>query len=41
MCAVERKLNAMLNRNEKLIEKLDRSKRHPSIRTFSHVPYKN
>ena len=39
MHAVERKLNAMVNKN--LINKLDRRKGHHLIRKFSHVPFNN
>ena len=39
--AVEWKFNAMGNKNKKVINKLDRSKRHFSIRKFSHVPFNN
>ena len=34
MCALEWKLNAMINKNKNLINKLDRSKCHPLIRKF-------
>ena len=37
--AVEWKLKAMINENENLINKLDRSKRHPLISKISHVPF--
>ena len=36
---VEWKLNAMVNRKKNLINKIDRSKYHPLIRKFSHVPF--
>ena len=38
MCALEGKLNAMINKNNKLINKPDCSKRHTLIRQLSHVP---
>ena len=38
MCALEWRLNAMINKKN-LISKLDRSKRHPLIRKYSHVPF--
>ena len=41
MCALEWKLNVMINKSKKLINKLDRSKHHPLIRKFSHVPICN
>ena len=41
MCALVSKLNAMVNKNKNLINKLDRSKRHPLIRKFSLVPFNN
>ena len=41
MHAVEWKRNAMINKNKNLINKLDRSKCHPIIRNFSHVPFNN
>ena len=40
-CALEWKLNAMINKNGKLINKLNRSKRHPLIRKLSRVPICN
>ena len=40
MHAGEWKLNAMIN-NKNLIKKLDRSKRYPLNRKFSHVPFNN
>ena len=39
MCALEWKLKAMIKKNKKLINKLDRSKQHPLIRKFSNVPF--
>ena len=41
MHTVEWKLNAMVNKNKILINKLDRTKRHPLIRKFCHVPFSN
>ena len=41
MCALERKVNAMINKNKTLINKLDLSKYHPLIRNFSNVPFIN
>ena len=41
MCALEWKLNAMINKNNNLINKLNRSKDHPLIRKFSNVPFIN
>ena len=41
MHAVEWKLNGMVNKNESLINKLNRNWRHPSIRKFTHVPISN
>ena len=38
LCAVEWNLNAITNKSNKLINKLDRSKRHLLIRKRSHVP---
>ena len=37
MHAVEWKLNAILNKNGNLINKVNRSKRHPIIRELSHI----
>ena len=37
MDAVEWKLNATINKNPNLINKLNRAKRHPLIKKFSHV----
>ena len=37
--AVEWKLNAIVNKNKSLVNKLDRSKPYPLIRKFSHVPF--
>ena len=39
MHAVEWKLNVIINKNNKLINKLDRSKRHPLIRKYSHISF--
>ena len=39
--ALEWKLNALIAENKKIINKVDRSKGHPSIRKFSHVPICN
>ena len=39
MHAVEWKLNAIVTKSKNLINELDRSKRHPLIRKFSHVPF--
>ena len=39
--AVEWKLNAMINKNERLINELNRNWRYPLIRKFSHVPISN
>ena len=36
--AVEWRMNAMINKTENLINKLDRSKSQPLIRKVSHVP---
>ena len=36
---VEWKLIAMINKNERLINKLNRNWRHPLIRHFALVPY--
>ena len=41
MHAVDCRLNALINKNKILNNKLGRSKRHPVIRFFSHVPFKN
>ena len=41
MCAPEDKLNALINQNKKLINKVGRSKRQPLIGKFSHVPISN
>ena len=41
MHAVERKLNAMINKNESLINKLNRNCRHPLIMRFELVPISN
>ena len=38
---VEWKLNAMINKNPNLINKLNRAKRHALIKNFSHVPVTN
>ena len=38
MHAVEWILNAMINKNQKLINNLNRNWRHPSIRKFEKVP---
>ena len=39
MHAVEWKINAMMKKNQNLINKLDKKKCHPLIRNFSHVPF--
>ena len=39
MCALEWKLDAMINKNKNLINELDRSENHPLIRKFSNVPF--
>ena len=41
MHAVEWRLNAIINQNRNLINKLNRTKRHPIITKFSHVPISN
>ena len=41
MHAIEWKINPIINKNKNLIDKLDRSKCHPPIRKFSHVPCNN
>ena len=41
MHAVEWKLNAMVNKNKILINKLECSKRRPLIREISHNPFNN
>ena len=41
MHAVEGRLNAMINKNKSLINKLDRNWRHPSFRKYSHIPFNN
>ena len=41
MCALEWKLNAIINKNKNLINKLDRSEHHLLIRNFSNVPFNN
>ena len=41
MSAVEWKLNARINKNESLINKLTRNWRHPLIRRFETVPISN
>ena len=41
MHAVEWKLIAMINRNERLINKLNRIWRHPLIKKVEHVPISN
>ena len=41
MCALEWKSNAMFKKNKKLINKLDRSKRHALIRKFNQVQISN
>ena len=41
MHAVEWKLNAMINKNKSLINKLDRNWRHPLLRKCFHIPLKN
>ena len=38
MHAVEWKLNAMNNKNRKVINKLNLNWRHPLIRKYEHVP---
>ena len=38
MCAVERKLNAMIKKNKNLINKFDCNWRHPSNRKFKGNP---
>ena len=38
MHAVKWKLNAMINKNKNLIEKLNRNWRHPLIENFKQVP---
>ena len=38
MPAVEWKLNAMIEKNEKLITKLKRNWRHPLVRKIDYVP---
>ena len=39
MCASDWKLNAMINENETVIDKLDRSKGHYLIGKYSHVRF--
>ena len=39
MCALEWKLDAMINKNKNLINELDRSENHPLVRKFSNVPF--
>ena len=41
MCALEWKLNALMNKNNHLINKLDQSKDPPLIRNFVYVPFIN
>ena len=41
MHAAEWKLNAIINENNKLVIKLDRSKRHRLFGKNSHIPFKN
>ena len=41
MCALEQRLYAMINKNKNLNNKLDRSKRHPLIGKYSHIPFNN
>ena len=41
MHAVDWKLNAMISKDETLINKLIRNWRHPLIRKYSHVPFNN
>ena len=41
MPAVERKLNAIINKKERLINKLNRIWRPPLIRKFEQVPISN
>ena len=38
-CALDWKFNSMINKNNSLINKLDRRKHHPLIRNFSNVPF--
>ena len=39
--AVEWKLNAMINKNEGLVERLDCGKRHRKIKKFNFLPISN
>ena len=39
--AVEWRLNAMMSKNKNLIIKIDRSRRHPLVKKFSHVLVNN
>ena len=41
MQAVGWKLKAKVDKNKNLFNRLDRSRCHPLIRDFSHVPFKN
>ena len=41
MCALEWKLNAIINKNKNLFNKLDSSKHHLLIRKLSNVPFIN
>ena len=41
MCALERKLNSMINKNKNLFNKLDRNKHHLLITKFYNVPIIN
>ena len=41
MQMVERRLNFVIDRRPQLINALDRSKNHPLIRKYSHIPFNN
>ena len=41
MHAVEREINMNIAKNPPLISLLDRSKNHPLIRKYSHIPFNN
>ena len=41
ICDLEWKLFVMINKNKNIFKKLDRSKHHLLIGTFSNVPFKN
>ena len=41
MSMCERRLNLIIAKNPHLINSIDRSKNHPLIRKYSHIPFNN